>query len=127
MSRVYNYPPLSARHHIDHKLQLFARGKLGRHEMMREIAAIMERYNVRHLSIGNYAVDLYGYYGEIPIVHIYGLQQASDACPVCGSAVWRYINTEKELPGKYDLISAFCLDCGCFYRKYGYKEERATC
>lgn len=117
--------PRETREWIDEIVKDFARGLISRNTMMHAVAAVLKEYGVRRLPLGVYEVIYFGEVDGLPVIHLQGRLKASEACPACGSTAWRYINTERELVfDDHDIVTAFCLDCSCFYRKIGWKVER---
>ncbi|SMB98002.1 hypothetical protein SAMN00808754_2073 [Thermanaeromonas toyohensis ToBE] len=123
-AKVYEIVPQEVRDLVDRWVKNFAWGLIRHNTMMRAVATVLKLHGIKRLPLGRYEVVYTCDFGDLPIIHIHGRERVSEACPACGSSAWRYIHTERELPfSRYDIITAFCLDCGCFYRKFGWKVE----
>ena len=125
-AKVLNFPLATTRHYIDRQVRDYAQGQIGRDTMMRRVGGLLRTYKIKRLPIDNYEVALIDEYEGLPIVHIRSRLPLSDACPACHSNEWWYIVTERELIGSYDVVTAWCMDCSCFYRRKGYKAEQDT-
>jgi hypothetical protein len=111
------FPTLSDRTNVHNLINHYAHGKCSRNDLMRWIAHIIEKYNIKHMPIFNYSVRILTYYKDLPIISIEGAE-VSNTCPGCGAGTSgaRYLRTEKEdLHGGHDTASVTCIDCGCVY------------
>ena len=117
MSKIFTFPTIEDRQRVHNLINTYAQGQLTRNSMMRQIAAIIEKYNISRFPVQDYSVRILQYYEGLPIISIEGAQ-ISDTCPCCGAGqdVARYLRTEEErLDKEYDIISQTCLECGCVY------------
>lgn len=111
------FPTLEDRTNIHNLINHYAHGKCSRDDLMRWVANIIEKYNLKRMPIFGYSVRILTYYKDLPIISIEGAE-VSDTCPGCGagSNVARYLRTEQEnLQEDYDIASFTCLECGCVY------------
>lgn len=100
----------------------FARGSITRTAMFEAVDKVMRDTGLNQIPLGSYRLKHLGYVDSVPVIHIQSRLALSNNCPVCGSVEWRYLCTERELPQEtYDVGTAFCLDCGCYYRKMALK------
>ncbi len=124
MSKVTPILPRDTRNCLAEYVRAFARGLVDRNSMLETVDKLMNEFKVKRIPLGSYELKHLGYVEGMPVIHIQGRLKLSDNCPACGSSGWRYISTEQELFHKdYDVITAFCLDCSCYYRKRGWKTE----
>jgi hypothetical protein len=110
------FPTLSDRTNVHNLINDYAHGKCSRNDLMRWVANIIEKYNIKRMPIFNYSVRILTYYGDLPIISIEG--PLSDHCPTCGAGIGatQYLRTEQEnLSEDYDIASFTCLECGCVY------------
>lgn len=111
------FPTLEDRTNIHNLINDYAHGKCGRDDLMRWVAHIIEKYNLKRMPIFGYSVRILTYYKDLPIISIESAE-VSNTCPGCGagSNVARYLRTEQEhLHEDYDVASFTCLECGCVY------------
>lgn len=123
MSAILTFPTDVDREAVHKLIGSYAKGEISRNPMMREIAALIEKYPLQRIPVFGYSVRIIQYYGpdRLPVISIEGAQQ-SDICPCCGSGeeAARYLRTEREnFNLNYDLISVTCLECGCVYQTQG--------
>lgn len=116
------FPTLEDREHVHKLINLYAKGKCSRNDLMRWIAQIINRYpNIQRMPIFGYTVRILQYYKDLPIISIEGAT-ITDKCPGCkaNTKIARYLRTEKENRNKdYDIISLSCLECGTVYMAKG--------
>jgi len=111
------FPTIEDRQNIHNIINHYAHGKCGRNDLMRWVAHIIEKYNIKRMPVFDYSVRVLTYYGDLPIISIEGAE-ITDSCPGCGAGtnIARYLRTEKEdLHGSHDTVSVTCLECGCVY------------
>ena len=114
------FPTLSDRTHIHNLINHYAHGKCSRNDLMRWIANIITKYNIKRMPIFGYSVKILTYYGDLPIISIEG--PLADHCLTCGAATSeaKYLRTEKEqFVQDHDIVSVTCLECGCVYMTKG--------
>ena len=111
------FPTIEDRQNIHNLINHYAHGKCSRNDLMKWIANIIEKYNVKRMPIFGYSVRILTYYKDLPIISIEGAE-VTDICPGCsaGINIARYLRTEKENHNKdYDVASFTCLECGMVY------------
>lgn len=113
MGRVYEFPGPDARYHIQHAVQMAARGKIGQVLMNDVIAQILRRYRVNKLTCGSFRVrdagDIVTPVGEFPVIAMEALAASGDGtCPACGSREGSWLRGDQRMV-------VFCRGCGCVY------------
>jgi hypothetical protein len=115
MAEIYDFPGPEARYHIQHAVQMCARGKIGQMLMNDVIAQILRRYRVKSLVCGSFRVrdvgDIQTPAGTFPVVTLEALAVSrGGTCPACGAGGWN----ASWLRGDKRLV-VFCRGCGCVY------------
>jgi hypothetical protein len=114
MSTILTFPGPEAREKVDTAVHLYAVGKWTRQRMMTFIAMVLDSYKVSRLAVRNYTVrrvEPVELDFPYPVVLIEAGREAHKTCPACSSDEWRY------LAGEAPTVKAWCLDCGCIYRR----------
>ena len=115
------FPTIEDRTHVHNLISHYAHGKCSRNDLMRWIANIIKKYNIKWMPIFGYSVRILTYYKDLPIISIEGAEVV-DTCPGCGASTKeaRYLRTEKEnVDRDHDIVSINCLECGTIYMTKG--------
>ena len=115
---IVQFPSLVDRKHVHSLINSYAKGKITRNDLMRQIAQIINKYpSIERMPVFGYSVRILQYYNDLPIISIEGAE-ITDTCPGCGSdsSHAKYLRTEQENNDmQYDIISSTCIECGAVY------------
>ncbi len=125
MAAILKFTPKAIRYSIDRMIQAYAAGEVTRQQMMTFIHAILTQLNTTKIRIKNYTVriaaSLVTNRGVYPVIIIDPPKGIYQNCPVCNHSESRY------LAGETPAIKAWCMGCGCIYKKEVSHEEVDTC
>lgn len=121
---LLHFPGPEVREEIHQTICQYAAGELSRLQMYDLVNTLLDMYKVKKLTVRKYTVKqsmpVETPAGTFPVIIIEASHKVYDRCPACGSDDGRY------LAGEAPAIKAWCMDCGCIYRKEVRDEEACT-
>lgn len=115
MLKTIPFPGPADRSFIHNSIQLYAKGRWTRQQMMTAVAKALNLFGVKKLPVNNYTVKLdvsvATSIGTFSAVTIEAPKGTYKHCPACTHNGRRYIS------GEAPVITVWCMNCSCIYRK----------